>query len=181
MTIRELSSEEYDKIKPNITPAKSYGLNNHSLFSTYEDAVNCAKPISLNGSAYRGRKNKGTTHIKDIVKLPDGRFALASKTFCMDAGIAYAPTNTDANTVTQQINYVEQNSIKSTQVNSADSSNQNQEQQTSTNLNLNDNFFNRSQVGAASVGNINVNIHQKSISWIIVVLIFLAILFILLK
>lgn len=180
MVIRELSSDEYDKIKPRITPAKSYSLKNHSIFSTYEDAVNCAKPISLNGSAYRGRKNKGTTHIKDIVKLPDGRFALASKTFCADAGIAYAP-NISLNNVTQSIDYVNQKSMKSTHVNSANTSNRNQEQQTSTNLNLNDNYINRSQVGAASVGNINVNIHQKSFSWLTVVLIVLALLFILLK
>lgn len=55
------------------------------------------------------------------------------------------------------------------------------EVQSNTNLNLNDNFIQRSQIGAASVGNINVNIHQKSFSWLIVILIFFTLLFILLK
>ncbi|MCD4810709.1 MAG: hypothetical protein K8R17_12550, partial [Methanosarcinales archaeon] len=78
MAIRELSQEEFNKIRPRIIET-SYGLNNHSIFRTYDDAVNCTKPISLNGSPYKGRKNKGKTHIKDIVKLPDGRFALLSR------------------------------------------------------------------------------------------------------
>ncbi len=86
--MRELTKEEYNKIKPLIRET-SYGLQNHSIFRTYKGAVNCEKPISLNGRPYKGRKNKGTTHIKDIVKLPDGRFALVSKQLCIDAGIAY--------------------------------------------------------------------------------------------
>ena len=126
MVIRELSLDEYNKIKPRITPAKSYGLKNHSIFSTYEDAVNCVKPISLNGSAYRGTKNKGTTHIKDIVKLPDGTFALASKTFCMDAGIAYSPNDSGTYNPIQPTIHTEQRSVGSTQVNSANVSNSNQ-------------------------------------------------------
>jgi len=181
VALRELSSDEYSKIKP-LIKASSYGLKNHSIFSTYDGAVNCVKPISLNGSPYKGTKNKGTTHIKDIVKLPDGSFALASKTFCMDAGIAYSPNDTYANNVIQSIGHVEQNSVRSTQVNSANTSNHIQRQQTSTNLNLNDNLIQRSQIGAASVGNVNVNIHQKNYSWLIaVVLIFFVLLFILLK
>ena len=96
MEIRELSQEEYNKIRPRIIET-SYGLNNHSIFRTYDDAVNCTKPISLNGSPYKGRKNKGKTHIKDIVKLPDGRLALLSRQLCIDAGIPYVPGNVVAN------------------------------------------------------------------------------------
>ena len=88
MKVRELTKEEYNKIKPFIRET-SYGLQNHSIFRTYEDAFNCKKPISLNGSSYKDSKSKKTTHIKDIVRFPDGRFALASKQFCINAGIAY--------------------------------------------------------------------------------------------
>lgn len=94
--VRELSQEEYNKIKPLIVTT-SYGLNNHSIFKTYDDAVNCKKAISLNGSPYKGRKNKGKTHIKDIVKLPDGQFALLSRQLCIDAGISYILGNVVAN------------------------------------------------------------------------------------
>ena len=68
--VRELSREEYNKTKLLIVQT-SYGLNNHSILKTYQDEVNCTKPISLNGRPYKGRKNKGKTHIKDIVRLPD--------------------------------------------------------------------------------------------------------------
>ena len=70
MAIRELSQEEYSKIRPRIIET-SNGLNNHSILKTCQDTVNCTKPISLNGSLYKGRKNKGKTYIKDIVRLPD--------------------------------------------------------------------------------------------------------------
>ncbi|GEM_PF-6621862 len=90
MSYERVDSKEYNKIQPFIKET-IYGLNNHSIFETYDGAVNCTKPISLNGSPYKGRKNKGKTHIKDIVTLPNGTFALLSKTFCNDAGIEYLP------------------------------------------------------------------------------------------
>ena len=65
--VRELSREEYNKIKPLIVTT-SYGLNNHSIFNTYENAVNCIKPISLNGSGYKGRKNKVWNNVLHMLR-----------------------------------------------------------------------------------------------------------------
>lgn len=199
--MRELSHEEYSKIKPLIIKT-SYGLENHSIFKSYEAAVNCKKPISLNGSAYKGRKNKGTTHIKDIVKLPDGRFALLSKTLCNDAGIEYIPDSTPlrANTEyksdrTDRTNKTERTNrtykTESTPKKEPERINvpgrteklEIEKQNNSNSLNLQDNVIQRSQIGAASVGNVNVNINQKSSTWLLALLLVLvcAILFLLFR
>jgi ferredoxin-like protein FixX len=213
MAIRELSQEEYNKIRPRIIET-SYGLNNHSIFRTYDDAVNCTKPISLNGSPYKGRKNKGKTHIKDIVKLPDGRFALLSRQLCIDAGIPYIPGNVVANeserfekieydvdkkkselqvfgtTETLKEENLEKRDVKicpkcgneiSVSSKFCDECGTNIEKYSSSvNLNLNDNVIQRSQIGAASVGNVNIqpNIiipekNNNSYLWFGLILIFI--------
>ena len=189
MAIRELSQEEYNKIRPRIIET-SYGLNNHSIFRTYDDAVNCTKPISLNGSPYKGRKNKGKTHIKDIVKLPDGRFALLSRQLCIDAGIPYVPGNVVANeserfekieydvdkkkselqvfatTETLKEENLEKrdvevcpncgNEISSSSKFCDECGTKIEKHSSSVNQNFNDNVIQRSQIGAASVGNVNI-------------------------
>jgi len=213
MAIRELSQEEFNKIRPRIIET-SYGLNNHSIFRTYDDAVNCTKPISLNGSPYKGRKNKGKTHIKDIVKLPDGRFALLSRQLCIDAGIPYVPGNVVANesemfekiesgvdnknlesqvsATTETLNEekLEKRDVKvcpkcgneiSVSSKFCDECGTNIEKYSSSvNLNLNDNVIQRSQIGAASVGNVNIqpNIiipekNSNSYLWFGLILIFI--------
>lgn len=213
MAIRELSQEEYNKIRPRIIET-SYGLNNHSIFRTYDDAVNCTKPISLNGSPYKGRKNKGKTHIKDIVKLPDGRLALLSRQLCIDAGIPYVPGNVVANeserfekiesgidnknlesqvsATTETLNEekLEKRDVKvcpkcgneiSVSSKFCDECGTNIEKYSSSvNLNLNDNVIQRSQIGAASVGNVNIqpNIiipekNSNSYLWFGLILIFI--------
>ncbi|MCD4780805.1 MAG: zinc ribbon domain-containing protein [Candidatus Omnitrophica bacterium] len=213
MAIRELSQEEFNKIRPRIIET-SYGLNNHSIFRTYDDAVNCTKPISLNGSPYKGRKNKGKTHIKDIVKLPDGRFALLSRQLCIDAGIPYVPGNVVANesemfekiesgvdnknlesqvsATTETLNEekLEKRDVKvcpkcgneiSVSSKFCDECGTNIEKYSSSvNLNLNDNVIQRSQIGAASVGNVNIqpNIiipekNNNSYLWFGLILIFI--------
>ena len=218
MAIRELSQEEYNKIRPRIIET-SYGLNNHSIFRTYDDAVNCTKPISLNGSPYKGRKNKGKTHIKDIVKLPDGRFALLSRQLCIDAGIPYVPGNLVANeserfgkieynvdkkkselqvfgtTETLKEENLEKRDVKvcpncgneiSSSSKFCDECGTNIEKHSSSvNLNLNDNVIQRSQIGAASVGNVNIqpNIiipekNNNSYLWFGLILIFIILIFI---
>ncbi len=156
--------------------------------------MSCTKPISLNGAAYRGIKNRGTTHIKDIVKLPDGSFALVSKQLCIDAGIAYGSFYLSEN---KEVRFEKaENKIRDEPANISSSniisnSDINKEQKatklctkcgfetslnskfceecgakidiisSSSSLNLSDNMIQRSQIGAASVGNININIHQK--------------------
>jgi len=213
MAIRELSQEEFNKIRPRIIET-SYGLNNHSIFRTYDDAVNCTKPISLNGSPYKGRKNKGKTHIKDIVKLPDGRFALLSRQLCIDAGIPYVPGNVVANesemfekiesgvdnknlesqvsatTETLKEENLEKRDVKicpkcgneiSVSSKFCDECGTNIEKYSSSvNLNLNDSVIQRSQIGAASVGNVNIqpNIiipekNSNSYLWFGLILIFI--------
>ncbi|MCD4766046.1 MAG: zinc ribbon domain-containing protein [Methanosarcinales archaeon] len=213
MAIRELSQEEFNKIRPRIIET-SYGLNNHSIFRTYDDAVNCTKPISLNGSPYKGRKNKGKTHIKDIVKLPDGRFALLSRQLCIDAGIPYVPGNVVANesemfekiesgvdnknlesqvsATTETLNEekLEKRDVKvcpkcgneiSVSSKFCDECGTNIEKYSSSvNLNLNDSVIQRSQIGAASVGNVNIqpNIiipekNSNSYLWFGLILIFI--------
>ena len=213
MAIRELSQEEFNKIRPRIIET-SYGLNNHSIFRTYDDAVNCTKPISLNGSPYKGRKNKGKTHIKDIVKLPDGRFALLSRQLCIDAGIPYVPGNVVANesemfekiesgvdnknlesqvsatTETLKEEKLEKRDVKvcpkcgneiSVSSKFCDECGTNIEKYSSSvNLNLNDSVIQRSQIGAASVGNVNIqpNIiipekNSNSYLWFGLILIFI--------
>jgi len=218
MAKRELSQEEYNKIRPRIIET-SYGLHNHSIFKTYDDAVNCKKPISLNGSPYKGRKNKGKTHIKDIVKLPDGRFALLSRQLCIDAGIPYVPGNVVANESGrfENIEYGVDNKNSELQV-SATTETLNEEKlekrdvkvcpkcgneisvsskfcdecgtnikkhSSSVNLNLNDNVIQRSQIGAASVGNVNIQpniiIPEKNNNnhfWFGLILFFIILLFI---
>ena len=211
MAIRELSQEEYNKIRPRIIET-SYGLNNHSIFRTYDDAVNCTKPISLNGSPYKGRKNKGKTHIKDIVKLPDGRFALLSRQLCIDAGIPYVPGNVVANESErfEKIEYdvdkkeselhvfgttetLKEENLKKRDVKVcpecgneiSNSSNYCYEcgtkiEKHSSSMNLNDNVIVRSQIGTASVGNVNIqpNIiipekNNNSYLWFGLILIFI--------
>lgn len=185
--MRELSQEEYSKIKPLIRET-SYGLNNHSIFKTFKDAVNSEKPISLNGSPYKGRKNRGKSHIKDIVRLPDGRFALLSKQLCIDAGIQYFPGNMIAN-VSERFEKIDYNLNKKnskSQVSSNDDKfkMENLEKKEAkycticgneinpstkfcdecgtkigkltSSVNFNDNVIQRSQIGAASVGNVNI-------------------------
>ena len=213
MAIRELSQEEFNKIRPRIIET-SYGLNNHSIFRTYDDAVNCTKPISLNGSPYKGRKNKGKTHIKDIVKLPDGRFALLSRQLCIDAGIPYVPGNVVANeserfekieydvdkkeselqvlgtTETLKEENLEKRDVKVCPKCGNEISRLSkycyecgtkiEKHSSSVNLNLNDNVIQRSQIGAASVGNVNIqpNIiipekNNNSYLWFGLILIFI--------
>ena len=211
--VRELSREEYNKIKPLIVTT-SYGLNNHSIFNTYENALNCTKPISLNGSPYKGRKNKGKTHIKDIVKLPDGRFALLSRQLCIDAGIPYVPGNVVANESErfEQIEYnvtkkeselqvfattdiLKEENLEKRDVGICHNCGNeisnlskycyecgtNIEKHTSSvNQNFNDSVITRSQIGAASVGNVNIqpNIiipekNSNSYLWFGLILIFI--------
>lgn len=174
--MRELTQEEYRLIKPLIRKT-SYGLDNHSIFKSYEAAVSCSKPISLNGSPYKGRKNKGTTHIKDIAKLPDGSFALLSKTFCDDAGIRYIPDSTPPKTKTAKPEHkIDKTSARAHEKNNYPKTTggvEIEKQNNTTNLDLNDNVIQRSQIGAASVGNVNVNIHQKSSNWLMILLLVL--------
>jgi hypothetical protein len=91
--IRIINNKEWEMIKPYVYISPSYGKE-ATFFSSPEGILKANKIVTLNGSSLRQIGGKIYKSIEErltinnqVVKLPDGTYAVASKTFLKRAGL----------------------------------------------------------------------------------------------
>ncbi len=89
MNVKEISQEQWEQIKPHVV-ISSYG--NRATFYDSVEAINQSqKVVTLNGSPLRAMAGRVKTPIESrtnniILKLPNGQYAVASKTLLIKSG-----------------------------------------------------------------------------------------------
>lgn len=96
MEVRVLDRKDWEKIKP-FVHISGYGTG-ATFFHSVEDILKADKVVTLNGSPLRkgGRVYKSVEERlatnNQVVKLPNGMFAVASKTLLQRAGLSISMT-----------------------------------------------------------------------------------------
>ncbi len=89
MNVKEITVEQWEQIKPHVV-ISSYGQK-ATFYDSIEAINQSPKVVTLNGSPLRAVGNRVKTAIEDrtnniVLKLPNGQFAVASKTLLMKSG-----------------------------------------------------------------------------------------------
>ncbi len=89
MNVKEITVDEWEQIKPHVV-ISSYG-NKATFYDSVEAINQSQKVVTLNGSPLRALKGRIKTAIENrtnniILKLPNGSYAVASKTLLIKSG-----------------------------------------------------------------------------------------------